>query len=123
MSKISRITITLGAVSLFSSLSFADNLPSVTKAVWLDRFKAMAPAAMCQQMLRSDATKKVLDTSKIDYNKCVPMITKSMNNCLVKFNNSLPANFDMESGRKWGEQIGRCSGADFYLNNIATKTS
>lgn len=95
----------------------------VSKEIWLQQFKVLAPPAMCKNLTVAESTKNILSANKITYDKCVPMITKSMNNCLAKFSNSLPAQFDVDQGRKWGEIVGRCSGADFYLNNVTTKVS
>lgn len=95
----------------------------VSKEVWLEKFKELAPPAMCKNLTTADSTKNILSANKITYDQCVPMITKSMNNCLAKFSTSLPSQFDVDQGRKWGEIVGRCSGADFYLNNVTTKVS
>ncbi len=95
----------------------------VSKDVWLEKFRQLAPPAMCKNLITADSTKNIMSSNKITYDKCVPMITKSMNNCLAKFSTSLPPQFDVDQGRKWGEIVGRCSGADFYLNNVTTKVS
>lgn len=110
--------ITINSLSAFATTTTSEG---VSKAIWLEKFKELAPPAMCKKLTTSTPTKDILSSNSITYDKCVPLITKSMNSCLTRFNSSLPEEFNVEKGQKWGEIVGRCSGADFYLNNVATK--
>src|ERR1700738_1760398 len=97
-----RIMVVIATLSFTSVVSYADSNTVVSKGVWLDKFKSMAPTVMCRSMLGREDTRKILNTNHISYDKCLPLITKSMNSCIDKFSPALPATLDMSESKKWG---------------------
>ena len=113
---------TTGTPSSTSTPDTASVPTGIAKDEWIKKFKPLAAPAMCKSIFNRDTTKQIMDTHNISYDKCVTLIESSLNRCVAKIAPSLPTQVSNEDARKWGREIGICSGHDFYINNIAKKT-
>lgn len=111
-------------LSLFflSLTTFAADTTGVPKDEWLKHFKPLAPPAMCQSIFDRESTKRIMNNHNISYDQCITLITTSVDRCLTQISPSLPALITNDEAKKWGREIGVCSGKDFYMNNIAKKS-
>lgn len=112
-------TTTVICCTLFLVISSAYSEDKITKDNWLKQFKNMAPGAMCNSLLTGKVTADTLKTKQINYEKCTSLITQSVDRCLAQYSSTLPQEINSETSKKWGLEIGKCSGRDFYQHNIA----
>ncbi len=100
-------------------------LDGVAKDVWVKEFKIRAPAAICNSLVNSTATSQLLKSSNMTYEKCVAVIPKSIEECVTKAESSrsFPTSFNVELGKQWGREIGKCTGYDFYNKFLSGSNS
>ena len=119
------IQCSIAASVLISGISFAadhaasKNNLGVPKDKWIKEFKLQAPAAICNRLINGKTTRIILKTHNITYKKCVSEIPKNIDRCGHKYFVKLPTSLKADEGKKWGSEIGKCIGVDFYNNYIA----
>lgn len=110
-------------LSIFSLSAYSQATETgIPKDEWIKKFKPLAPPAMCQSIFDRESTKQIMNSHNINYNQCVSLIENSINRCVDQISPSLPNLITNDEAKKWGREIGICSGKDFYMNNIAKKT-
>ncbi len=85
------------------------------KASWIKGFRPAMTDMFCKNPL-------IQKCFKVSQQKCLEVIGQTTDSCLRKFDNSLPAFFQMPAdGRKWGRDVGQCAGDEFESVLIADK--
>lgn len=115
--KINRWPLAIFLSFIISAPAYSEG--SVPKEDWLKSFKALAPDAICKGITSGTRTAALLKDSNIDFEKCKPLMTESLNRCLNQYSSEMPTNIPLSESKKLGETIGRCSGEDFYLHYLS----
>lgn len=104
-------------VTFLSAKAFSGT--GIPKEEWIKKFKPLASPVMCKTIFKRDDTSQMLKAKDITYDKCVNLISTSLDRCVDKFLPQLPAEITIDDAKKWGGEIGLCTGQDFYQHNIS----
>ncbi len=89
-----------------------------SKDEWLDMLKQISPGIICKSFMQDTEFKKLLDESKINYDKCVSFIPAIYETCQKQVYSTLPARINSDEGSKWGRSIGECIGKIFVVKYL-----
>lgn len=116
---LTKLLIGLIAVLVLAYFIIGIFFSGIPKDIWAKEFKLKTPTAMCYVYTHDSSTNSILLANNISYEKCISLISPSVNKCTDLYLSSIPSKINPLSGGRWGSIIGKCAGDDFYNRYIA----
>lgn len=104
-------------MTFYNNVCTADDL--TPKDEWLKQMKELGPNVICTALVNKNSSNQQLKAHNIDYAKCLTLIPDILDGCVNKLYANIPSKLDKAAADKWGNELGKCVGADFLLKYLS----
>lgn len=96
---------------------------TTTKVMWLEQVKTGVAVPLCKSFIEDETISIQMKKNNIDYDKCISLMPRVTNDCIKKYDMSLPATISDVDADKWGRVIGQCIGNNFALSYLYNESN
>ncbi len=101
-----------------AGLAAAPDTIGTAKTIWIQQVKMAVSVPVCKSFVSDEAIASQMNIRNINYDKCISLMPAITDQCLKKYDASLPPTINDESAEKWGRLIGECIGNNFAMSYL-----